>query len=92
MLMCFRYTQIWFGLRCMFPTWRDWDIQYTRKGLVRRATSRTLRTLGLIAFIMSVVSIRRSADGRGVKAVIRETARSVLLKSAGFLQSIGSNV
>ncbi|KAK8216502.1 hypothetical protein IWZ01DRAFT_518753 [Phyllosticta capitalensis] len=39
------YTQIWFTLRCMFPKYSDWDIRYTRKGLIKLFLWKGIRAL-----------------------------------------------
>ena len=49
----------------MFPKWSDWDIGYTRKGLIKR---RIRQSLTFIAFAVSIVGlyrIRWNGDGYG---------------------------
>ncbi|CZR60949.1 related to ACB 4-hydroxyacetophenone monooxygenase [Phialocephala subalpina] len=86
------YTQIWFGLRCMFPTWKDWDITYTRKGRAKRAGMRAAIILGLLAAITTIIRLRRTAQGRGVKATVADFIRAILLQGAAVLQIAGSKV
>ena len=43
----------------MFPKWSDWNIQYTRKGLLKRRISQTLRVLVLAAVIVGAYSVRK---------------------------------
>ena len=48
------YTQIWFGLRCFFPIWRDWNIRYTTKGSIKLATSRAIKFMtATLAFLLA---------------------------------------
>jgi hypothetical protein len=47
-----RYNQIWFWYRCQFPKWRDWNIEYTPKGLVKLIIRRGFRVLAIIALIL----------------------------------------
>ncbi|KAI4257145.1 MAG: hypothetical protein LQ352_001785 [Teloschistes flavicans] len=38
------YSQIDFTFRCMFPKWSDWEVQYTRKGLLKRQARQALKS------------------------------------------------
>ncbi|KAI9727558.1 MAG: hypothetical protein M1828_006500 [Chrysothrix sp. TS-e1954] len=59
------YTQIWFGLRCYFPNWNDWNIALTRKGLLKQRFWRTLRlVIGTMA-IVGAYQARQSGQGLG---------------------------
>ncbi|KAL8832198.1 MAG: hypothetical protein Q9191_000414 [Dirinaria sp. TL-2023a] len=46
------FSQIDYSLRCMFPKWSDWDIEYTRQGIVKK---RIRRALSFIAFVAGIV-------------------------------------
>jgi hypothetical protein len=86
------YTQIWFGLRCMFPTWSDWDIIYTRTGLIKKTAKKTLRTLAIIATIVGIVRLRRSTANRSLRDILREYTRLALLRGGNLLEMAGSKV
>ncbi|KAL9600142.1 MAG: hypothetical protein Q9219_003398 [cf. Caloplaca sp. 3 TL-2023] len=47
------YSQIDFTLRCMFPKWSAWDLQYTRKGLVKKWAQRA-RNILLLVLILAI--------------------------------------
>lgn len=87
------YTQIWFTLRCMFPTWNDWNIRYTRRGLIKKRAKTTLRYLAYIAAIVGILRLRQNAEGRGgIKALLNDSLSQVLLKGSLYLQTAGSKV
>lgn len=87
-----RYTQIWFGLRCMFPTWKDWDLTYTKKGRVKRAGMRAVSILTLMAAISGILRLRQAAQGQGVRALFADMSREVLLRGSTLLQRASTKV
>jgi len=87
------YTQIWFAIRCMFPTWSDWDIRYTRSGLIKKRAKTIIRFLAYIAVIIGVLRLRERAKGRGgVKGLLKDYVREALLKASLALQTAGTKV
>jgi cation diffusion facilitator CzcD-associated flavoprotein CzcO len=70
-------TQVDFTLRCMFPVWRHWNIQYTSKGLVKLAITRLVRLAGVVGLVWGILYARKNGMER-TKLVLRELlARSV---------------
>ncbi|KAL1637979.1 hypothetical protein SLS58_009096 [Diplodia intermedia] len=67
------YTQIWFGLRCMFPVWSDWNITYTRKGLVKLYLQRGLRVLTALVLLTGAWKARQ----RGLKVADLRVAAKI---------------
>ncbi len=76
----------------MFPTWSDWDITYTRKGLTKRTATRALKPLALALLILGVVQQRHNGPVTGVIAQLKALVRALLFKGAGLLQVAGSRV
>ncbi|KAJ9606787.1 hypothetical protein H2200_008796 [Cladophialophora chaetospira] len=68
-------TQVDFSLRCMFPVWWHWDIQYTRKGLLRLAVRRLVRLVGVLGLLWGALYVRRNGVQRS-----REVVREVLIR------------
>ena len=62
-----RRTQIDFGIRCMFPRWDDFNIQYTRKGLSKLRVRRALKIIFIIFTLCAAFSIRKNVSGGLVK-------------------------
>lgn len=62
MAYTFRYSQIDYGLRCMFPKWNDWDLKYTRKGLAKKRAWRTVRYISLIGLLFVLCAPRKQTD------------------------------
>ncbi|KAK8156916.1 hypothetical protein BC567DRAFT_258255 [Phyllosticta citribraziliensis] len=52
------YTQIWFTLRCMFPTYSDWDVRYTRKGLFKLFLWKGVRALLLAVLLLDTWELK----------------------------------
>jgi hypothetical protein len=86
------YTQIWFGLRCMFPTWSDWDIEYTKKGQTKRSAKKVLNIVALAAMIVGGVRLRRNLQGRSLIALLKAYIRMTFLAGSGLLQTIASRI
>ncbi|KAI4191343.1 MAG: hypothetical protein L6R41_000130 [Letrouitia leprolyta] len=57
------YSQIDFTFRCMFPKWSDWDLQYTRKGLVKKRARQILNMLLLASVMIGAFFLRRKDRG-----------------------------
>jgi hypothetical protein len=77
----------------MFPTWSDWDISYTRKGLLKKRAKTFLRYFMYFAFISGVVKLqRRGQDVASVGSLLKSYARKVLFMGAGALQKAGEKV
>lgn len=70
-------TQVDFSLRCMFPVWRHWNIQYTRKGLFRLALSRLVKSVGILSLIWGTLYVRRNGLHRSREAIAQILARAV---------------
>ncbi|KAF2433927.1 FAD/NAD(P)-binding domain-containing protein [Tothia fuscella] len=54
------YGQIWFWYRCTYVYWRDWNIRYTTKGLIKRTLKSTLKLLAIVAVLLGVLRARQS--------------------------------
>lgn len=79
-----RYTQIWFGLRCMFPTWSDWDIKYTAQGLLKQRAKKLAGLLAILGTVMALTRLRKDPDA--CKSHLRNYVRSALLSGVNILQ------
>ncbi|CAL3963788.1 hypothetical protein PZA11_001301 [Diplocarpon coronariae] len=86
------YTQIWFTLKCMFPTYSDWEIKYTRKGMLKKSVFTAIRVLALLAIIFGVNQQKKKALGLNTKTYLRAALRRLLYSGAGLLQLMGSKV
>ncbi|KAL9101218.1 MAG: hypothetical protein Q9163_003500 [Psora crenata] len=62
------YSQADFTLRSMFPKWGDWDIQYTRKGLIKQRIQQILQVLAFAACLFGALAIRKDPVG-GLAAI-----------------------
>lgn len=47
----------------MFPKWSDWDLQYTRKGLVKKRARQILNMLLLASVMIGAFFLRRKDRG-----------------------------
>ncbi|KAF4632931.1 hypothetical protein G7Y89_g5190 [Cudoniella acicularis] len=82
------YSQFNFWLRCAFPTWSDWDIKYTRKGLMKRRTVALLKIFSVFAAVTGFLRLARC--GIDVTALVKHQARLAFLTGAGLLQKVAS--
>ncbi|KAI4237348.1 MAG: hypothetical protein LQ349_001905 [Xanthoria aureola] len=57
------YSQIDFTFRCMFPKWSDWDLQYTRKGLLKKRAQQAAGVILLLAVVVGSYALRRRGSG-----------------------------
>ncbi|KAL8771159.1 MAG: hypothetical protein Q9209_003330 [Squamulea sp. 1 TL-2023] len=56
------YSQIDFTLRCMFPKWSDWDLQYTPEGQLKKAARQVLGILLLLVVIVTGYALRQQGS------------------------------
>ncbi|KAI4233583.1 MAG: hypothetical protein L6R40_007034 [Gallowayella cf. fulva] len=57
------YSQIDFTFRCMFPKWSDWDLQYTRKGLLKKRARQASGILLLVVVIVAAYVLWQQGSG-----------------------------
>ena len=53
----------------MFPKWSDWNIQYTRKGLIKHRVSQAGKVVFLLGAIVGAYYIRKDVRG-GLRAIV----------------------
>ena len=72
----------------MFPKWNDWNIQYTRKGMIKLKIKRMLQVFALAAFLVGAFAIRKDpVAGLGaIPGVARRTFKSGLLIILGIVE------
>ncbi len=77
------FSQIDFWRRCQFPTWSDWNIEYTSKGIAKSRRTKMIRILMVsLAFVMTY-KVRKS--GKSVKVLMRTFLQNLL---ARFMQAL----
>lgn len=77
----------------MFPKWGDWNIEYTRKGLIKQRISQAMQVLTLAASIIGAYYIRNDFWGglRIIQQVSRQYVKFGLLQLLGYAQKgVGS--
>lgn len=72
----------------MFPTWSDWDIKYTRKGLFKKSAFMLLKAFAFLALLFGIIQRKQSNLGLKTKAFVR----TLIFSSAGLLQLAGSKI
>lgn len=77
---CYPFSQIDYSLRCIFPKWSDWDIKYTRQGLVKK---RIRQVLSFMAFAAGIVGLYQIGKG----PANARSLLSLLLQRLGTLTS-----
>ncbi|KAL8739066.1 MAG: hypothetical protein Q9181_000248 [Wetmoreana brouardii] len=84
------YSQIDFTFRCMFPKWNDWDLQYTRKGLLKKRARQAMSILLLISVIVGAYVLRGEGSGmydsfQGFNHLLRRYLKQGLLSAQGLV-------
>jgi hypothetical protein len=69
------YSQIRFGLWCMFPVWKDWNLVYTEAG---RRSQRSKKLLRGVAIAISVGVFAAYGNGRFGQIGLVDQLRGVL--------------
>lgn len=86
-LMTRSFSQFDYSLRCMFPKWSDFDITYTRKGLIKK---RIRQGLMYLTFVVSIIGLykarKRDAGFTSVYDTLRQQARGLAI---GLLKLLG---
>ncbi len=90
------YSQVWFGLKCMFPKWSDYTYRYTTKGLVKKY----LRMFAKIALLGILVVVVRGArrmgvhhlDAEGWKLILRQVVGRLLFSGGDRLKVLARGV
>lgn len=80
--VAYPYSQVDYSIRCMFPKWSDWNIQYTTKGLIKQRIKQTLRVVTLFTSIVGLYYIRKDVRGglRAFGSLMRLRFRFELLR------------
>lgn len=86
------YTQLDYLYRCSYPTWRHWNITYTRKGLLKKWATRTFVLLACTVAFAEVYRKRKIGGGLGASEVLRKWFKKGLLATASILTKIGTSV
>lgn len=92
-----RYSQIDYTIKCMFPKWADWDIQYTSKGLLKHRLRQALKYAAFVAAIVGLYRARKHgvalrAIPDMVRLVMRLGALRILNGLQGFFAKVASKV
>ena len=79
LLIARSYSQIDYSLRCMFPMWSNYDVQYTRKGLIKKWIRQALTSLSVVAGIVILYHARKQGQSFATLSdVIRQRARGLV--------------
>lgn len=79
----FRYSQIDFYRRCVFPNWNDWNVAYTKKGITKMRASQITRIFTVAFAIVGAYRLYKSGvSAKDIKAMVRNGFRVTLSKLA----------
>jgi len=79
----------------MFPTWSDWNITYTAKGLAKKRTKALLKYMAYALLFTSIYQARsqgKKLREARIPVLIRNYLRAALLLGANSLQKISGRV
>lgn len=84
------FSQFDYSIRCMFPKWSDWQVQYTRKGLLKERIRQGLNLVILAAMIVGLYQARRSPGGiSALPSMLRQHFKGLI---RGFLGSMNRGI
>jgi hypothetical protein len=64
----------------MFPKWSDWNLEYTRKGLLKKRARNALKICALVAVIVGANRLRKDGGSLvNLPGLLRQIVRSSLL-------------
>ncbi|OCK83255.1 FAD/NAD(P)-binding domain-containing protein [Lepidopterella palustris CBS 459.81] len=87
------YTQFDFTRRCMFPKWKDWNIEYSHKGLVKRRIRRSFRFIALALLITGAYCARQKGLGlKDAKELVRTALQAVLEQGKQVIETAKSSL
>ena len=88
------FSQIDYSIRCMFPKWSDWNIQYTTKGLLKHRISQILKVIALAASILGAWYIRHDVRGglMGLLMLVRGYVKVGVLRLLLQVQSVAQRL
>ncbi|PQE30584.1 flavin-binding monooxygenase protein [Rutstroemia sp. NJR-2017a WRK4] len=72
------YSQLYYLYRCTFPTWKDWNLSYTRKGTLKKWTQNTVLVLAFGLALLDQYKRRSTGVGLGAGEVIAGWVRRAL--------------
>ncbi|EED23726.1 flavin-binding monooxygenase, putative [Talaromyces stipitatus ATCC 10500] len=85
------FSQIDYGLRCMFPVWKHWESKLTTEGLKQRRRKALRRSIALVLAVTIYFWGRRNPSGvQTVKMTITQVFSKVLVSAGRLLHSIAS--
>ncbi|PQE17522.1 flavin-binding monooxygenase protein [Rutstroemia sp. NJR-2017a BBW] len=78
------YSQLYYLYRCTFPTWKDWNLSYTRKGTFKKWTQNTVLVLAFGLALLDQYKRRSMGVGLGAGEVVAGWVRRALLGVAAL--------
>jgi len=87
-----RYTQLDFLYRCSFPTWRHWNIAYTRKGFLKKWTKRIFVLLAWAVAFINVYKKKTSGGGFGLNEILNRWFKKGHLVTASTLTKLAKHL
>jgi len=80
------FSQFDYSIRCMFPKWSDWQIQYTRKGLLKKRIRQGLNLVIFAAMIVGLYQARTIPGGISAPpSMLRQHFKSLVLGLLGSM-------
>ncbi len=74
----------------MFPKWSDWDLQYTRKGLLKKRARQASGVLLLLIIIVGGYALRQQGSGifsglYSLNHLLRRAVKQALFSASGIV-------
>lgn len=77
----------------MFPKWSDWDLQYTRRGLLKKRARQASGVILLLAIIVGSYALRRRGSGvfsglQSLNHLLRKYVKQGLFSALGLVNGV----
>ena len=77
----------------MLPKWSDWNLRYTKQGLMKQNAKKALTVCALVAVVVGIYKLRKDGEGVGdLPSLVRHMVKSSLLTIDRWLRLMVSKV
>jgi hypothetical protein len=76
----------------MFPTWSDWNIIFTPKGLAKNRVNTILKSIAYVGALVAIIKLRRQSQVNSLKEILLGYIRQALASGALLLNVASSKL
>lgn len=77
----------------MFPTWSDWDIKYTTKGLIKQRAKKLFRILAFTGAVTALIRMHKNPPtAASIKGLLRNYVKFSLASGVSLFQGVEKRI